>query len=253
MKYSAVCSNGEGTYINDNNTIYNTYSDTGENCTSANGRSIASLAGGWQIANVSQTSSAYYCANIGAHLMTNNEWQTIAWNAENVASNWSGGVVGSGNMGRGNSDNSVAEPASPDDSATDYLTGYTDFTHQRTQTLSDGSVVWDMGGNIWQWTNNTITGTNEPYASAGGFAWSQFTAITNWGTLGQSGAGPANSAWSATQGVGEIYSEGQTDATTYGFLRGGTLLHGAAAGVETLILFFTPGYTNNIVGFRCAR
>lgn len=253
MKYSAVCSDGNGNYINDNNTADNTYSDTGENCTSANGRQISSLPGGWQIANISQTSAASYCTTIGAHLITNNEWQTIAWNEENQAANWSGGTVGSGNMGRGNSDNSVAEPASPSDGATDYLTGYADFTHRRTSTLSNGSVVWDMGGNVWQWTNDTIIGTNEPYASAGGFISNEFTAITHWGTMAQQTFGPANSAWNTTQAIGQIYSEGQVDATAYGFLRGGSWAAGSQGGVENLDIDSIPGFFIFRVGFRCAR
>jgi prepilin-type N-terminal cleavage/methylation domain-containing protein len=257
MKYDAVCSNGNGTYLNPSaeNTGYNTYSNTTLACTPTNNEQIASLPGGWPIANISQTTSASYCQSIGAHLITNNEWQTIAWNAENVGSNWNGGVVGTNYIYSGHNDSQPANalPADPNDN-----NGYagetnTGGTQRRTLTLSNGSVVWDMAGNVWQWTNDAITGTNEPYASTGGFTWSQFTAITNWGTMSQSTAGPLNATWNSSKGIGQIYSEGATDGNTYGFIRSGNWGNGSDAGVETLILSFTPGFTNAGIGFRCAR
>ena len=125
---------------------------------------------------------------------------------------------------------------------------------KRTLTLANGSVVWDMAGNVWQWTNDTITGTNEPNAGAGAFAFHEFTAITSWGSMTQQAAGPANSSWNSSQGIGPIYSEGATDGTTYGFMRGGRWDYGSNAGVETLLLSITPGGLNTYyLGFRCSR
>jgi prepilin-type N-terminal cleavage/methylation domain-containing protein len=256
MKYDAVCTDGNGNYLNDYNSGYNSYSNSSKNCTAANGRQISSLPSGWPIANISQTSAITYCASIGAHLITNNEWQTIAWNAEGVASNWSSGTVGTGYIYSGHNDNAPATalPADPNDA-----NGYSGDTNvggnqKRTLTLSNGSVVWDMAGNVWQWTNDTIQDQNQPTAGAGGFAWRQFTVITTWGTMTQQTAGPANSAWNSSQGIGEIYSDGTSGNTTlYGFIRGGNWNAGGVAGVESLSLSNTPGYTLNYIGFRCAR
>ena len=75
----------------------------------------------------------------------------------------------------------------------------------------------------------------------------------NWGTMSQQTAGPVNAAWNSTQGIGEIYSEGQTDATTYGYLRGGHWNGGSDAGVGALNLYDTPAGANNFIGFRCSR
>lgn len=46
------------------------------------------------------------CQALGAgfDLMTNAQWQTIARNIENVASNWSGGTPGNGEINHGHAD-----------------------------------------------------------------------------------------------------------------------------------------------------
>jgi hypothetical protein len=62
-----------------------------------------------------------------------------------------------------------------------------------------------------------------------------------------------NSAWNSSQGIGQIYSEGHTDATTYGFLRGGDWSSGSLDGVESLNLLYGPGYAGGTFGFRCSR
>jgi formylglycine-generating enzyme required for sulfatase activity len=256
MKYAASCSDGNGNVLNDYNTGYQTYANNTKACTPANGRQIAALPGGWPIANISQTSAASYCASIGAHLITNAEWQTIAWNAQNVASNWSGGTVGSGYIYSGHNDNAPAYALPPDPNDANGYAGETNTggNQKRTLTLSNGSIIWDMAGNVWQWTNDTIQDQNQPSAATTGFAWRQFTAITTWGTMTQQTAGPMNNTWSSTQGIGEIYSDGTSGNTTiYGFIRGGVWNYGGDAGVEALNLHNTPGFTSSDIGFRCAR
>jgi formylglycine-generating enzyme required for sulfatase activity len=266
MKYAAVCSNGNGNVINTpaDGDGYNNGGNSvnANNCTPANGRQIAALSGGYPIVDVSQTQAISYCASIGAHLMTNNEWQTIAWNAEGQASNWSGGTVGTGALPIGNANNASEYPADQND-ANGYSNGtggtmanttYAGLSQKRTLTLSDGAIIWDMAGNVWQWTSDTIQDQNQPTAGAGGWSWRQFTAITTWGTMTQQTAGPANNTWSTTQGIGEIYSDGTSGNTSiYGFLRGGYWDNGSGDGVETLRLYNTPDFTYTYFGFRCSR
>jgi prepilin-type N-terminal cleavage/methylation domain-containing protein len=250
MQYDAVCSNGAGTYINTPADIGNGYNNATTPCASTNSREIASLSGGYPVVDINQTTAASYCAQIGGQLLTNNQWQTIAWNAEGQNSNWSGGTVGSGNMPWGNASSSAAQP----EGVGQYGTGYTgNFTYLRTLTLSNGSVVWDMAGNVWQWTNNTIIGTNEPNAGAGGFNWHDFTQLTTYGSMTQQTVGPLKSTWNSSQNIGEIYSKGQTDATIYGFMRGDYGGDGSTVGIEAIALNSIPGNSYDFTGFRCSR
>ncbi|MFP5206432.1 MAG: type II secretion system protein [Acidobacteriota bacterium] len=265
MKYDASCVNlstGQPLTAPLDSSVVNAYNNGSQNCTAANNAAPASIATGYPIVDISQTQAAAECQAIGAHLITNNEWQTIAWNAENVASNWSGGSVGSGALYSGHNDNVPANASlpSPTDSqscvGTDGPTscgGTGTATSQiRTLTLSNGSIIWDMAGNLWQWTNDTITGTNEPNSGVAGWSYIQYPAVTTWGTMSQSTAGPMNPTWSSTQGIGDLYAESATDATVYGFRRGGGWSDAGSAGVGTLALNIVPG-TLSYIGFRCVR
>ena len=254
MKYDAKCFSGTTPLTAPAYGSYGTYNNSSQPCTGS--YAVGSAPDGYPIANIDQTDAASYCAAIGAHLITNNEWQTIAWNAENVASNWSGGSVGSGYIYSGHNDNAPASAleASSDDADGYYGETNTGGNQRRTLTLSDGAVVWDIAGNVFQWTNDMIAGQNEPYGGTPGFTYREFTAITSWGTMSQQTAGPLNSAWNSSQGIGQIYSDGTaTNTTVYGFLRGGNWASGATVGVEMLSLNDIPSHMGSDVGFRCAR
>jgi prepilin-type N-terminal cleavage/methylation domain-containing protein len=254
MQYDAKCADNKGNLLTSpTESTYLTYQNnatTTAACTPAYNKQITSAASGYPITEISQTNAASYCASIGAHLMTNAEWQTIAWDAEGVASNWSGGVIASGTMPRGNSNSSAAQS----DSSV-YGTGYSNFLHLRTLTLSNGQVIWDMAGNVWQWTNDTILGTQKPVGSGGTGGWSEWPTVTTYyaGPLPtEQTAGPSIASWDSTKGIGQYY-EGGNGGTTYAFLRGGYWSDGAHAGVESLLLDHTPGSTDFLIGFRCAR
>lgn len=118
MKYEADCSDGKGQFVNEPATPYNGYDWLTTPCTSDNGLQVAALPGGIPIVYIVQSQAASACQAIGAHLMTNNEYQTIAWNAEGDGSNWSGGSVGIGRMYVGHDDalpERLIEPASSND------------------------------------------------------------------------------------------------------------------------------------------
>lgn len=266
MKYLAVCSDGNGNYINANATAINTYSNYPPfwACTANNNKQIASLPGGWPLTDISQGTAEADCQSIGAHLITNNEWQTIAWNAENQGSNWSGGSVGSGYIYSGHNDDSpaVASPASANDTQGYYGTdgptsgggsGGSGTNQLRTLNLSNGNVIWDMAGNLYEWTSDTITGTNEPNSGVTGLQ--EFTSVTNWGTMTQQTTGPANATWNSSQGIGTLFSEDASDSTVYGFNRGSYLSGGSNAGIENLLLVSIPSPPTSFdeIGFRCSR
>ncbi|MFH1267046.1 MAG: SUMF1/EgtB/PvdO family nonheme iron enzyme, partial [Planctomycetota bacterium] len=182
MKYEAKCvATGQTAGLTSPATAYQTYDNATTPCTGANTRGISSVPDGYSIANISHTNAVAYCASIGAHLLTNDEWMTIARNAENTASDWTGGSVGSGALYSGHNDNSPAYalPASADDSDGYNGTGNVSPSGQRRiLTLSNGSVVWDLPGNVYEHVARSVMNVGDltttmslPVCSDGLAAW----------------------------------------------------------------------------------
>ena len=286
MKYEAKCAATSDltTGLTAPDTGFNTYANNTTACTAANNRAVVSVASGFPIANINQTTSATYCTavklgnNTSAHLINNNEWMTIARNIEAQNANWSGGTVGSGYLFAGHNDNSPSRalrasttdtgnnacaftdsggtteaPAScPTNTASN--TSGTTGNQKRVHQLSNGSYVWDLAGNVSEWNNNTIKGVDQPDVSGqSGFAWSEYTALTSYGSLSYDLLRPLNSSYNSAQGIGQIlHDSNSASAGTVGFFRGGSWADTSRAGVFSLYLGFIPGTSYYTLGFRCA-
>lgn len=211
--------------------------------------------------NISQTNAmmtaAVACS--GCKLITEAEWMTIVINVLSVASNWSGGSVGSGYIYSGHNDNSPGNVliASSDDTDSYYLTTNSGTSSQRrTLTLTNGSVIWDIAGNVWEWTAGQTT-TTQPGSS--GYNWRDWNAIASNGSLpvnpAPSAGAPAAVGWNtASQGLGQVYSDSSDTTHLRGFLRGGNWNAGTPpAGVAALFLNASPSDTLNTYGFRVSK
>lgn len=86
---------------------------------------------------------------------------TIAADVLSVKYNWSGGEVGSGYIYSGHNDNA---PANALAASTDDTDGYigtgnsvaSGDNQRRTLYLSSGDVIWDLSGNVWEWTQQAV-------------------------------------------------------------------------------------------------
>ncbi|HUC01490.1 MAG TPA: SUMF1/EgtB/PvdO family nonheme iron enzyme [Candidatus Paceibacterota bacterium] len=271
MKYAAVCTNGSGSVVNTPSDDGG-YDDASKNCTSANSLQIGSFPGGDPIVDVSHTSASSYCQSIGAHLLTNDEYMTIVTNAANQGSNWTGGSVGSGGIYIGNANNPEPYPAGSSD-ANGYA-GESDLTvtytndERRTFTLSNGSIVWDMSGNVWEDVSRSVNDSGDatttmsmPSCSDNYNGWedcqfgnSTIPYITSYTSdLTQLMLAPPNSSWNSSQNVGVVqtYGSGGNQGAA-GFARGGNADDGSSAGA---FAFFPvdPSGSGNWLGFRCSR
>ena len=233
-----------------------------------------SQASGLPWVNISQTTAIANAPNTKnqdgstcttCHLITEAEWMTIAQNVLSVASNWDNGAgvhtVGTGYIYSGHNDNSPANAleASSDDTLGYTGTGQSTPSNQkRTLTLTNGEVIWDMSGNVYDWTSGTIAGSAQPgLAGEVAYAWKQW----NNASLLQNGlptnsmpasTGVAGITWNSSAGVGQLYSNyGEVGARA--FLRGGLWGHGGSAGVLYLDLRYSASSTNTGIGFRVSR
>jgi len=216
---------------------------------------------GFPWANVNQTDAITYSPNVagctGCHLITESEWLTIAQNVLSVASNWSSNAVGSGYIFSGHSDaSSAALIASTDDIGYSGTGDSAPSNQRRILTLTNGEVIWDLAGNIWEWTAGQTTGV-QPGITGLGYNWRDWPSVTNPGTLpvnpgasitGLTGA----SSWNSTYGIGQLYSSSD-EIGLRGFIRGGNWGSFGHSGVLALNIDYIPSSVGSYIGFRVAR
>jgi hypothetical protein len=211
------------------------------------------------------TNAASYSQNVagctGCHLITEAEWLTIAQNVLSVTSNWSGGAIGSGYIYSGHNDNSPTSTITADtNDSNGYIgTGNTGNSQKRTLILSNGEVIWDLAGSLWEWVDGTIAGGAQPgLLGESAYAWKQW----NNGSLLQNGLPNSSmpaytgfsgaSGWSSTQGIGQVWSNYGESTLRY-YRRGGNWAAGTGAGVLALSLSGDATNTSSIHGFRVAK
>ncbi len=196
----------------------------------------------------------------GCHLITEAEWLTIAQNVMLVASNWTGGVVGSGEMYVGHTDNSPTSriAGSTDDNDGYYLTGNTAPSNQRrTLTLSNGEVIWDFVGNAYEWTQGQTLG-GQPGVLGGGMATREWNAVTTHGTLSPdpypATAYAAAASWGGAQGIGRAHTNADDTTVLRPFLRSGYVQSSAGnPGPFYLCLTDTMTDAYAAIGFRVTK
>lgn len=88
--------------------------------------------------NISQSKAIEYSKNscTGCHLITENEWMTIASDIAKVDANWTGGNIGDGLI----------------------YSGYN--TDHNYYTLSNGETIYNLAGNYAEFTAGQVTGSN---------------------------------------------------------------------------------------------
>ena len=212
---------------------------------------------------ISQTTAMVNSANVAdcknCHLITEAEWMTIAQNVLSVASNWSSGTVGIGYIYSGHNDNVPANAlaASPDDNDGYYGTGNSSSSganQKRTLTLSNGEVIWDMAGNVYEWTSGQATGGQPGVVGNTYTSWIQWTSVTTVGSLAVNpfpgGTGIQNSStWNSANGIGQVYSS-VSETVLRGFVRSGYWYLGNRAGLLYLGLSIDPSSVSGSLGFR---
>ena len=123
-------------------------------------------AAGAPYTNIDRDAAIKKCTSLGSShdLISNTQWQFLARNIYSVTDNWSNGRVGSGQLNQGHSDGTPdnALAANINDTSPCEGTGnsncdthsHADFSQKRTHTLSNGEVVWDVAGNVWEWVKD---------------------------------------------------------------------------------------------------
>lgn len=236
----------------------------------ASGVPISSASGAiWsgvtQVLALSESQTACY---ENCHLLSEAEWLTIAQNVMGVADNWSSGEVGNGYIFSGHNDGAPASPqlAEAFISNEDDVNGYSGTgnvspsSQRRTLVLSNGEVIWDLAGNVDEWTSNVHDG-GQPGLT--GFDYDCEDEWINWydvdlnttqtpspfpSDTGISGA----DGWNGEDnGIGRLCSSA-TDTDPWAYVRGGNFDNYDDAGVMAAAAG-APTVSEGDEGFRVAR
>lgn len=273
MKYTAKCSNTNPECV----TNQGVYKNDKKGCECVGKYKIVSTPVGSPITYIpeddkSNNSAIKYCQNAGGHLITNNEWMTIARNVEQVKDNWcdkNGTNCGHkpGEDGKilsnGHNDsipNRALESGQDDQPCFGTTSDNSNVcggksSQKRTLKLNNGEIIWDLAGNVWQWIDFKIERRNQPLSNNpsnkyGKWVWEEFQSV-DYDPLIM----PNNPDWSSKQGVGRIFHYsylGDTDNTIYTNIRGGNWRHGYDSGAFTSHFQPVPSKTGiDDVGFRC--
>ncbi len=215
---------------------------------------VVSTANGGPIVHITHDQAVNACPE-GAHLITNDEWMTIARNAARQGANWADGVVGStvgsgGGLYRGNVGNN--DSVGYNGATPEYGTGR---DSKAELVLSNGETIWDLSGNVRQHVRrdaeDTLTTELPSDGGEDGWRWIEHTDIVDYGELSYDIIRPFDSSHNADYGMGRVYTY---NGTTSGrvFIRGGGWGGTSNAGALTLHLLWGTGTQCLTVGFRCA-
>ena len=250
MKFEAKFVNYSG---KSNSDSYNTW-----NWGTATGNlNITSSASGGPIAYISQTDAELACQNlgIGYHLMSNAQLIAIVNDAELLAINWNSSIVYNGSMMRGHSDSAPYLALSVPNISNSYdQTGQSFPSNQRrTLNLSNNEVIWDIAGNVWEWTNDNLSASGILNSTLGlSDGWREWNIVdpSKYAYLM-----PYNKSLTSINSIGQVYVDGGTadfgGGTIHALLRGGDWSNGVSAGAYSLYLRAAPSFTYSTFGFRC--
>ncbi len=251
MKFEAKFVNYSGKSNTDNFNTWNFGTAIGD-------KNITSIGIGGPIAYINQSNAEVACQSLGAnyHLISDPQWVTIAREAELNFLNWNTNEVYSGSMMRGHSD-SIPNQAL---SVTNVNDGYNGTgqsvpsIERRSLYLQNNETIFDIGGNVWEWTADTLP-TSGVLNSSLGMGTGQF--FVQWNTIpsNYNYLKALNASLTSTNGIGQGYYDGDTafpSGDFHGFLRGGDWLGGSVAGAFCLDVGAAPSHSSSYgIGFRC--
>jgi hypothetical protein len=227
-----------------------------------------SQASGTPWVSITQPDAVTAATASGGHLITEAEWMTIAADVLSVKHNWSSSEVGTGYIYSGHNDNAPSVALAASDNDDDGLVGTDnsgESNQKRTLILKSGDVIWDLGGNVFEWTSQVQAMSNVGVPEDSNplfFAWRSWTlpslSLGNLPTVSRPSALASSPglagvvSWESSNGIGQIYAN-RLDTANRAFRRSGGWSSTEYAGVLSLFLSASPTNTSTYTGFRVVQ
>ena len=192
-----------------------------------------------------QPDASAACRSLGANydLISNPEWMVLARGLENVPENWNTGIVGSGGIymgqGDGNPENALEVSDEEDHFNGTLETEASDWTQRRIHYLPSGELIWDLGGNVHEWTDLTLGGNVDIGPTDCSSSLVEFSAFSC-GSMSAADYMPSNASFGSAENMGRIMGGS-----------GGYWESGGSTGIFRLSLFSNQTSTSDQIGFRC--
>jgi len=221
------------------------------------------------IADIRQGEAISSCQSMWVwyHLITNNEWMSIARNIEQQPVNWSSWQVWSWYIYNWVSNNPTLWCwwATPNNTKWLYPSLWRAWAtktwpwfwntlcdNKRKLTLSNGSIIWDLAWNVWEYVNKANTLDWVWYATwTNPVLWISNNLWWSWTIVSSSNRAlywPLSSVFNSINWIWKVYRSTWTE-----FIRWASAFNDFYAGIFSLDLSWTAGIANMYVGFRCAR
>jgi len=216
-----------------------------------NAGSPTSQASGFPWVDITQPDASAACRSLGTNydLISNPEWMVLARTIENVPENWNSGVVGDGGIymgqGDGNPENSLEVTDEEDHFNGTLETEASDWTQRRIHYLPSGELIWDLGGNVYEWADWTLGGNVDIGPTDCSSSLVEFSAFSC-GSMSSADYMPSNPSFGSAENMGRIMG-GSGGAPR----RGGHWENGSSTGIFRLSLFSNQSSSDNKIGFRC--
>lgn len=184
----------------------------------------------WHTISATAANTASGSIAAGCRLITDDEWLTIAHSILITPANWSDGAVGQGALYSGHNDGDPYTSLAASDDDTDGYFGTNNSApsnQRRTLYLANGSVVWDMVGNLYDWTTGSTT--SQPGFTGSGRNWWQFNNVGVQGSdpkIFPAFGNPAAASYTSAQGIGMVYSSAD-ETSVNAYIRGGHYYNGS--------------------------